>query len=541
MRWKDLLWCVQTPPSTAAWLDWPTGLVHINATKAEWDAAAAESAATGSNAPGAHPEWELLAQSLSHENVHFMQCVTTGYMYRWAFEHFRLLADGLTELGYPFAEVGDVKKALLAAEQIVSAGTAEALRGHTAKLNVKGPYGLTVRHLVEAHALCVEQLMHTEPVDAKILLHRLDTTSPNADYRLAYDMCRFWLGNARAFDSFLALITVSLCTDSPPEAFVRLLAEVAAHGLTDDAGENVEIIRQIADEVANDLLIGSAAEVWSPHQGEHPVYGPAVRRLNELAEAGDFSMHAFMVDPVSSIETLIDEVVRPTLFRPSEEGVFAIQLPTRISERGQEAEEEMRVLLLVSALGNRIHQVAHEETESEIWSVPEFFWLCETVPEIRLLEISSKWLQDAEEETLTAILDARRIPLEKRQQTVRIWGCCVLNFPTAVMGTSPRDAGVRRFVRTLHSRMPSFPLYLEFTDSMGMFFLWFGALADSDAWSGATQLNIAHPSVVLRVGEAVSCMREAGRMLQYDVSPQVDRLLSHYPPEMGRELSAALE
>ncbi|MFD5861963.1 hypothetical protein [Streptomyces chartreusis] len=539
MRWKDLLWCVQAPPSTAAWLDWPTGLVHINATKAEWDAAAA--ASTGSNAPGAHPEWELLAQSLSHENVHFMQCVTTGYMYRWALEHFRLLADGLSELGYPFAEVGDAKKALLAATEFVSRGTAEALRGHTDKLNIRGPYGLTVRHLVEAHALVLEQLIHTEPVDAQILLQRLDAVSPNADYRLAYDLCRFWLGSGRAFDLFPALVTVSLCTDSPPQAFVRLLAAADAHGLSDDAGENIDIIHRMADEVTNDLLIGSAVEVWSERDGEHPVYGPAVRRLNELAGTGDFSIRAFMADPVSSIEALVDEVVRPTLFRPSEDGVFAIQLPTKIFERGKKAEEEMQVLLLVSALGNRIHQIAHEETEGEKWSVPELFWLCEAVPNIRLLEIGNEWLQDAEKETLTALLDVHRIPPEKRQQTVGIWGCCVLDFPTARMGTSPRDANVRRFVRVLHSRLPSFPMYLEFTDSMGMFFLWFGALADSDAWVGAAQLDISHPSVVLRVGEAVACMREVGRMLEYDVTPQVDRILSPYPPELSREVLAALD
>lgn len=519
IRWKDLLWVVQSPPNTIAWLDWATGIVHINVSKPEFDAALDEARSK--------PRGQLYGAAITHENVHFMQVVTTGYLYRWAFEYFGLLGNGLTDLGYPFAQGEEAKAALLRADEQVSENNIAALRAHAAKLDDPGPYGLTARHLFEAHAMYVEVTTHFTPMSPDAFLDLLDTSAPNRDYRFAFDLARFWLGHGRGFALFPALVMASLCTSSPPEAFFRLLRAVVERDLDPDTPPR-ELI-ELLNGLASDILVGSAIEVWASETGEHPVYGPAVQRLNQLAGEDRFNLVEFMSEPVRSIERIADDIVRPTLFRPGEDDRFPLHLPTGAVAKGDEGTAEMTVLLLVSALSTRLHQIAHPEHDETVRTAESLSWLEENNPEVKLLEIGADWLARPELETLTSLFDMSGKSLEDRIKCARAWGGCLLAFPTDDDIVAPRDPAVRRFVRHLHKRLPYLPLYFDFTPGLHAFFTWFGALADSAAWHGPKTLDVTHPSVTALVTEVAQAMVEAGATAGLDAGPQIDRMISVYP------------
>jgi len=116
---------------------------------------------------------------------------------------------------------------------------------------------------------------------------------------------------------------------------------------------------------------------------------------------------------------------------------------------------------------------------------------------------------------------------------------CALTFQIDDPAPIWEHAGARRFTRDLADAQPAFPIYLVPDPEAGMFVVWFGSLADSEAWQGR-QLDVHHPSVVPEVIAAVGAMESSARSLGISARPAIQRVLTPYDRTQVQTILAAL-
>jgi hypothetical protein len=125
-------------------------------------------------------------------------------------------------------------------------------------------------------------------------------------------------------------------------------------------------------------------------------------------------------------------------------------------------------------------------------------------------------------------------------QMVSTWGSWVITFPYE---DDERPAivipAVRRYIARVNDAVPHFPSYLDFTPELGMFWLYFGSLADLEAFDGQ-QLDIGHASIQDAVIHSGCAMRAAATRAGRPHEPLWRALLAIYPRETSDELMARL-
>ncbi len=138
---------------------------------------------------------------------------------------------------------------------------------------------------------------------------------------------------------------------------------------------------------------------------------------------------------------------------------------------------------------------------------------------------------------------------------------------------------VREFIHKVFEAMPYFPYYLHFAEEYGSFMLFFGCLADADAFqpagrkvqlsegmrktkqivrnyremkrrqglavaagdpTGVMLINVLHPSVLAPVAVAANAIRSLCQQLGEDPTQALDQLLIPYHPEMRKEIMDAV-
>jgi len=72
-----------------------------------------------------------------------------------------------------------------------------------------------------------------------------------------------------------------------------------------------------------------------------------------------------------------------------------------------------------------------------------------------------------------------------------------------------------------------------------MFVVWFGSLADTEAWQGR-QLDVQHASVVREVIAAIGAIESLARSLGVSARPAIQRVLSPYERTQVQSILAAL-
>ena len=333
-RWLDILWAVQ-PPSEAVlgWMDWPTGILYLNH--------AVENpseflAMVQSNRRDAGDR-ELLS-TFTHENVHFLQVVTTGYMYRWVCELYGLLVRALKPFSKElpaYLEDPDPRTLNRIQNGIIDVDR-EDMQRTLARLDTPGPNGVTVRALLESHAFLVEKISHWQGLDAPGYLQMLTVEAASPEYRLCYDLARFRLGDGAAFTYFSLIVCLALCDDDPPLAFDVMIDAIASWPSLSQQPEAVD--SDFANKVAALLPkpIGSSAEAAETIRPQHPFYGAVLSALNESASRG-FNVLKFFTDPVGEMNMVAPDSLRPMVFRANSKEQFGMFLPPGFDRNMMEA------------------------------------------------------------------------------------------------------------------------------------------------------------------------------------------------------------
>lgn len=528
-RWKDILWTLQPPdPDVLGWLDLPSGVLFLNE---EMDDLHRWRELPRSD----DPRGQALAQTVSHETLHFLQVVTTGYMLRWACEHYRCITQALKpfkDLAAAYLDEPD-PKTLLALTHRVDPAHRDALQQHLQRLDRPGPNGISVRHLLEAQAFIAEQKLHWQGLDAGGLHRLLAEQSPGLPYRLAYDVVRLRLGDPLAFNHYLLISNLALCCDDPPEALDRLLDELARRPRPAAPGHtDIDWVRD-ALQAAHCGVIGSAGQVLDADRTlHHPVYVPAVHALGEAFDHG-WDLMAFFANPAQGLGKIASQVTRPTVFRANARDQFLVIVPPPLEE------SHVTTLLLFATLASRIvadaplAEAAETAAEDDRWA-----WLPEVRSELVQLSMRRVQVERVDLGTLAA-LDPAQAGLDDRRLLCRLWGRCALTLDIddpAPLWTRP---DVRRFIHALAEAQPAFPVYFAPNAAFGMFTFWFGTLADPAAWQG-TRLAIQHPSVSQWVMSTVVAIDRLAKSQGLSARPALQGLLTPYDRDQVQALLALL-
>ena len=527
-RWKDILWAVQRPtPGIIGWMDWPTGVQFIDADlegSGQWPAVMQD---------GSERSRQLM-HTVSHETLHFLQLATMGFMYRWVCEHHRLLAACLSPLRAEIAawlDDADPRK-LLAIEGRIDPARRDTLGRHLARLDQRGPNRISVRHLLEAHALVAEQKIHWQGLDAAKLTPLLDHEAAGPEYRLAYDLTRTRLGERCAFRNFLLIASLALCAEDPPLAFDELLDALARRPtpeVDDDDAADTDQVVQAANQAVSAFIGTSASVLQADDRMRHPIYTRALAAINAACDRGWRAID-FFGDPHCNLASIADAAIRPTVFRPTGDDRFPVIVPKGMSD------DQATDLLLLAVLASRVNPAAPRDAGAA--EDARFAWLAEVGSRPVALEVQPAQLHTGDFGGLAA-LDPGAVPAAMRRDLCRWWGRCALVFDIDDPGPVWLRADVRRFIARLAAAQPAFAVYLDPTPQADMFVVWFGALADPQALPGHA-LDLMHPSVVDRVMAAVQAIVTLADGLGLSARPAVQRLLTPYPRAQVEAMLAAL-
>jgi len=531
-RWKDILWAVQPPePGILGWTDWTTGVQFVAMDledPAQWPAVLQD---------GSERSRQVM-HAVSHETLHFLQLATTGYLYRWACEQYRLTVAVLKPLQDRVADWLDDPdpRKLLAIGDGADPAAREALARHHALLDRRGPNRVSVRGLLEAHALVAEQKIHWEGLDAPRLLRLLAAESAGPTYRLAYDLLRARLGEALAYRNFLLVAGLALCAADPPLAFDELVDALArrpppapADG-DDDAPDTAWVLAAAREAVGG--MLGSSGELASADDAaRHPVYTSALMAINRACDQG-WRVVDFLADPRAGLATIAGDAMRPTVLRPTRDDRFPVIVPRQMSDA------QAQDLLLVAVLTTRLVPPGPADPSADEAGDAPWAWLAELRGQLHALEVKAPQLASGELAGLTT-LDPQGQSAEVQRMLCGLWGRCALMFELDDPGPAWQNPAVRRFIRRLAAAQPAFPAYLDPAPELGQFMLWFGALAEPAALDGL-QLDLTHDSVLQAVlGAAAAVDAQAGQ-LGLSAVPVIQRLLHPYGRAQVQALLAAL-
>jgi hypothetical protein len=320
-------------------LEWVSGLIFVNSTRAEWEAFS----------PGHDNPFDFdrgqLKRTIVHETFHFYQIATTGYLYRFVVQLFGLLQEWMGE----GASRDERLKAVGEGQPISAPHGFEAV---LACLDAPGPRGLTVRGIVESAAYLYEFRAEYPTFGPKAYVEQLAVEDPGMEYRVGYDLAASVLGGA-AFDALLPVALIALCFEDPPRAFVTALETIANSSRSRPVPDTLAGIRWLASSLPDDMpRLGSAAEVALDSSGrvqaQHPIYLEAVLHLNGDRIPGGPLL--FMVDPARMLASL-DQLMRPMCLRER-----AIWLPEsqRAESKASGITDRLQAVRMIAALSSRL-------------------------------------------------------------------------------------------------------------------------------------------------------------------------------------------
>jgi hypothetical protein len=506
-------------------MDWATGLLYLN--REVEDGAHFEKIL---NREQTNETRELLS-TITHENVHFLQIVTTGYMYRWVCRLYGLLVNAMKPMKQELLGYLDNPdpRVLLKLDQQIQDSDQLSLRNHLAQLDHPGANGITVRDLVEGHALLVEKKSHWQNLSATGYFQMLTEEAPAPEYRAAYDLARFRLNDEAAFAWFPLIVSLCLGTEDPPAAFDAVVDEMARWDLPVGSSEEarLEVIEKIIAVVP--AMIQPVAGDTTP---VHPLYTPVVLAIQSRCDEG-FRMPEYYADPVNKIEPILKDVLRPVAFRANEKDQFAIWVPPSFDQK------MIPVLLIYSVFSSRVLgaglSAAKNTTRDQ-----SFEWMAQLTPGVTSLEISGVELQRGNSGTLEP-LNPDGASGELRRKLSGLWGRCVISFD--LEGDDPlwTRQQIRDIIAAAHRSNPGFPAYFCMLPAFGMFKLWFGSLADPAAFpNGGTAFDLGHASVVSLLTESIDAIQDMADELNVSARPLIQSLLTPYPRDVAMQICSAV-
>jgi len=134
--------------------------------------------------------------------------------------------------------------------------------------------------------------------------------------------------------------------------------------------------------------------------------------------------------------------------------------------------------------------------------------------------------------TIVRLFAIGRADAKSRTVLASLRGRCLLTFP--VSAADPRAVWevpeARRFVASLYEAMPYFPYYLFPASEAGMMLVFFGSMADPEAFQGSANIDLMHPSVLDRLIPSLAAVARVGDQLGDDPLEVCRYMLSGCPP-----------
>ena len=156
------------------------------------------------------------------------------------------------------------------------------------------------------------------------------------------------------------------------------------------------------------------------------------------------------------------------------------------------------------------------------------------------LNIGGDLLSNADAYGVVTSLSPQRNP-DDHQRLRQLRGRVLLTFD---VGDDPREVyeipAVRAFLADLAARLPGFAYYLDPNPEVGMFLVWFGGLADSEALVAPSVLDMWHDSVLAVVGWTLLGVRELATSLGENPEAACRDVLSFATDEYVDQVLAAL-
>jgi hypothetical protein len=164
--------------------------------------------------------------------------------------------------------------------------------------------------------------------------------------------------------------------------------------------------------------------------------------------------------------------------------------------------------------------------------------LVEADPETtRLFDVRPEDLEHGSIDNLVRALLVEGASADRANKMASLWGRCVITFS---LDNDPRHITLipeaRAYIAKLHETMPYFPCYLDFRAEWGMFIVYFGCLAQSEAMvNDLTAINVMHPSVLDKLEGSLAAIKSLAERLGKNPRPIWRAILSYYPDEVAEE------
>jgi hypothetical protein len=426
-------------PDLVADVDWATGIVRMHIPYDKWrrllDSDPADLAADDLH----------VLETITHEAMHVLQMVMTGYAYDLSRACFQQVATALQaehDLDGVYRE---------------RARYTAALEPRFAALVEPGERGVRAVDILEGAAFLAQKRSHWEGLGPQSYERILDKHVDDAAYRRAYDVAVGILGED-AFDQFLHVATLALETRSPETVLVPLLEAFRAEASRLDLDHNHQVGLRLLNQEFRDLLLGHPLELRE--QGLiHPLLDPILLGYNDLAWQEDLSIVGLMAHPQSFGMQQAKLLVGPVLFPPVEGQPKPVAyIPTAWEERAGDEHLKDPVLLHLLSATSQLIVMDIEPTPAEPAGRVDAHAGYDMPVTIRNWVFTRENRIDATLDRFGELMGEIEL---KPARARMLRGTVVVSFPVEEHEDSPLlDPEVRRFLRGLYDRIPHLLYYL---------------------------------------------------------------------------------
>lgn len=353
-----------------AYLDWPTGIMRINATNQEWLAVSETAKARHESAklpflgllqPVKRSAKEVnLTEAVVHEWLHYLQICVHPYLYWFVTELAKRIQQCWPRSLKQLADlpVGIPKEILSEIKELKRL------------LSEHGPRQMTIETIIESEAFLLQKRTTKVGLKAQDYDDVLLTECPAWTYRNAFDIADESLGQC-AFDAYPFIAALSLATNRPAQAFVALCESVGQSGARDEVIDRWSSLGEDASRIMEQLLgtLNMPGVQLMPSFDaleRHDWYGPSIETLRSLVTAGKFQFVQYVRAPWLYLGSWLlgwdvpDALVPPLVFNPRDKEHMPVWIAEgRRKELAEGEKEEMRQeILLLLEVSTRLQNSA---------------------------------------------------------------------------------------------------------------------------------------------------------------------------------------
>lgn len=423
----------------AADTDWATGVVRLFMHMDQWN--------TVLSLPDDADDSDerYTTEIITHEALHVLHMLTTGYAYELSLTCYELAMRAVKECG-------TLDKIYINREKYRS-----AVEPHFRHLEQAGPDGLSNLDLMESVAFLVQKRAHYPAMGPASYETKLNEEIFSQRYRGAYDIAVAFLGED-AFEELPHIVSLSLMTSNPVEAFIPLIRLFKQFGSSPDQMRKHQAAIVLLNEKFGDTLLGGAWERIYRKRSAHPLLLPAISGCAELVKNKKVPPLAILARPHSVLDEL-SSTLGPLVLLEPRAGEKPAAWPAALWQGREEFDERLEpasvqfVCAVSMLLSMEIDPIP--EQEASVRGVSASY---DRPRELVILEVLRHELN---EETVDHLADFIA-SVESDPSAVRhMRGMLAITFSDDEFEGSPFiDGDVRAFLNSAYGRVPHLLYYL---------------------------------------------------------------------------------